>query len=104
MEWIALPSTTRGALFLIAVALSAFIPLVSLVQGIGQARQLKVLMALSNYPVGQSQYFMIALNYFKNMEPFAITSARYAAPVTMLFVVSLACAGVTYLGAQWSEY
>jgi hypothetical protein len=58
---------------------------------------------LATYPVANSQYYKIAKSYFTDLEPFAL-SKRYALPVTVLFLVTLSCASVTYFGTQWTDY
>jgi hypothetical protein len=91
------------ALAAIVFALSAMVPLVSMVQGIGRDRQIHLLDTLEAYPVAKSQYYQIACNYFNGMEPFQLKK-RYLLPVSVLFVVTAACAAMTYFGAQWTEY
>src|SRR5258708_4840425 len=98
-----IPDYIHIILVVVVLALSAIIPLVSLVQSIGRDRQLHLLATLANYPVAQSLYYGIALNYFKGLEPFAITS-RYFLPVSVLFLVTLSCATITYMGAEWTGY
>jgi hypothetical protein len=74
-----------------------------MVQGIGRERQIHLLKTLEAYPVAQSQYYQIACNYFGGMEPFRLNK-RYALPVLALFLVTTVCAGLTYFGAQWTDY
>jgi hypothetical protein len=90
-------------LAVLVILLGAMVPLVSMVQGIGRERQIHLLKTLESYPVAQSQYYQIACNYFGGMEPFRLNK-RYALPVLALFLVTTVCAGLTYFGAQWTNY
>jgi hypothetical protein len=87
----------------LVVALSAMVPLVSLVQSVGKQRQLERLGSLNQYGISKSQHYMIAYNYFKALDPFAIGKS-YALPVTILSLVTATCAAITYFGAQWTSY